>query len=151
MNRSNQLLSVIAAGLLGVAIVSTPASGQNRQTVEGMVVNLGLVPAEVALTDSGHRDAHPAHPPRGSEHVLVTLDDQKTGQRIGNADVAVEVTDSLGHVERKSLLHTQAGGFPDYSELFVFAAAGKYSIRVIITPQPNARPVQTRFFIDHLI
>jgi hypothetical protein len=142
---------MIAAGLLGVAVVSTPACAQGSRTVEGMIINLGVVPAEVALTAAGHRDAHPAHPPHGSEHVLVTLDDQTTGHRIGNAEVAVEVTDSHGRVEKKPMLHTQAGGLADYSELFVFGSSGKYSIRVIVTAGPNARPVETQFVVNHVI
>jgi hypothetical protein len=151
MNCSDVLSATIAAGLLGVAFASTPACAQDSRTVEGMVINLGLVPAEVALTAAGHREAHPAHPPKGSEHLLVTLDDQKTGQRIANAEVAVEVTDSHGHVEKKPMLHTQAGGFADYSELFTFGFSGKYLIRVIVTPGPNARPVETRFVVNHMI
>lgn len=151
MNRSSRWSGVITAGLLGLASTATPAGAQGARTVDGMIVNLGLMPAEVALTVAGHRDAHPAHPPQGSEHLLITLDDQRTGRRIGNAEVAVEVTDSHGHVQKKALLHTQAAGLADYSELFTFGASGKYSVRVIITPAPNAQAVETRFDVNHVI
>ena len=98
----------------------------------------------------GHRDAHPLHPPGGSQHFLITLDDEKSGARIGDAEVAVEVTDPHGRVDKKALLHTQSGGFPDYSELFVFGWSGEYSIRVTIT-RPAAKPIETRFKVNHTI
>jgi hypothetical protein len=141
----------MAAGFLGIALASTPAAAQQSRSVEGVTVNLGIVPAEVALGAAGHSEAHPAHPPAGSQHLLITLDDQKSGKRIGDAEVAIEVTDPHGHVEKKPLLHTQAGGFPDYSELFRFGWSGQYSIRVIITPRPGAKPIETLFTVDHTI
>jgi len=107
------------------------------------------VPAEVALGAQGHSESHPPHPPPGSQHLLITLDDERSGKRIGDAEVVIEVTDPHGRVEKKPLLHTQAGGFPDYSELFRFGWPGEYSIRVIITPQPSAKPVETHFIVNH--
>jgi hypothetical protein len=138
-----QRFGVIAAGLLGMVLALTPAAAQQVKAVAGVVVNFGLVPAELALHADGHRDAHPEHPRAGSQHVLVTLDDEKTGKRIGNAEVLVEVTDPQGRVDKKPLLHTQAGGLPDYSELFVFRWSGEYRIHAIITLRPGAKPIDS--------
>jgi hypothetical protein len=140
---------VIATGLLVLALASTSAA-QESKTVAGIVINFGIMPADLALRAEGHRDAHPAHPPSGSQHLLITLDEQKSGKRIGDAEVVIEVTDPRGHVEKKTLLHTQARGLPDYSDLFVFGWSGEYSIRVIITPQ-GAKPIETRFTVHHMI
>jgi hypothetical protein len=142
---------VVALALLGIALAWAPAAAQHSKTVGGFMVNLGIVSAELALSAEGHRDAHPLHPPSGSQHLLVTLDEVTSGKRIGNAEVAIEVTDPHGRVEKKPLLHTQSGGLPDYSELFVFGWSGEYSIRVIITPGPGAKPVETRFAVNHTI
>lgn len=142
---------VIAAVCLGMALAWTPASAQQAKTVGGFVVNLGLVPAEIALRAEGHRDAHPLHPPSGSQHLLVTLGEEKSGRQTGDAEVVVEVTDPRGRVEKKTLLHTQAGGLPDYSELFVFGWSGEYSIRVLITPRSGAKPTEVRFTVHHTI
>jgi hypothetical protein len=146
-----QWLRVIAAGFLGIALACAPAAAQQVQAVGGIVVNFGLVSAEVALGAAGHSEAHPAHPPSGSQHLLITLDDEKSGKRIGDAEVTIEVTDPRGRVERKPLLHTQAGGLPDYSELFTFGWSGEYAIRVIITPRPGAKPIEARFAVTHTI
>jgi len=144
-------LCVIAAGLLAMAAAWTPAAAQQSKTVAGLVVNFGIMPSELALRADGHRDAHPAHPPAGSQHLLITLDEEKTGKRVGDAEVVIEVTDPHRHMEKKPLLHTQAGGLPDYSELFEFGWSGEYSIRVIITPRPDAKAIEARFTVKHKI
>ena len=65
--------------------------------------------------------------------------------------VVMEITDPKGHTERKPLLHTQAAGLPDYSELFIFPWSGRYSVRVTITLQSGAKPTQARFTLNHSI
>jgi hypothetical protein len=137
------------AVLLVLALTSSPALAQQSRTVGGLSINLGLMPAEQAMRAEGHRDAHPEKNPLGTQHILITLDDAKTGKRVGNAEVVVEVVDPKGHAEKKPLLRTQAAGLPDYSEMFHFGWSGKYSIRVSITPQPGAKPVEARFTVNH--
>ena len=149
MNSAAARSWLIAMGAVTIALASMPATAQQRNTVGGMVINFGIVPAEVALQASGHADAHPPHPPPGSQHLLITLDDAQGGKRIGDAEVTIEVTDPHGRVEKKPLLHTQAGGLPDYSELFRFGWTGKYSVRVIVTPRPGAKPIETIFMVNH--
>jgi hypothetical protein len=146
-----QLLRVLVASFFAVALAWTPAAAQQASSVGGFIVNFGIVPAAVALRAEGHRDAHPTNPPGGSQHLLITLDEEKSGKRIGDAEVVIEVTDPHGRVEKKPLLHTQGGGLPDYSELFVFGWSGEYSIRVIITPRPGAKPIEARFTVNHMV
>ena len=133
-----------------MALAWAPATAQQLK-VAGLVVNFGLMPAELALRAEGHRDAHPQHPPAGSQHLLITLDDEKSHARIGDAEVLVEVTDPRGHVERKPLLHTQAGALPDYSELFQFSWSGEYAIRASITLRPGAKPIEARLKVHHVV
>lgn len=144
-------LRAVAVGSFGIAVAWAPASAQQAKTVEGLIVNFGIVPASVALGAAGHSEAHPAHPPSGSQHLLITLDDEKSGKRIGDAEVVIEVKDPDGHVEKKPLLHTQAGGFPDYSELFRFGSSGRYLVRVIITPRPGAKAIEAQFVVNHVV
>ncbi|HEX7270808.1 MAG TPA: hypothetical protein VF420_01520 [Casimicrobiaceae bacterium] len=142
---------VMAAGILALVLAWTPAFAQQSKTVSGMAINFGIMSAEAALRADGHRDAHPSRFPPGSQHLLITLDDASTGKRIGGAEVAIEVTDPKGRVEKKPLLHTQAGGLPDYSELFEFGWSGEYKVRVIITPRPGAKPIEAEFIVTHKI
>ena len=136
-------------GCCAAFLFAWSATSAQQVTTDGVVVNLGIVPAQEALRADGHRDAHPLHPPPGSQHVLITLEDQNARTRIGDADVAVEVSDPRGHVERKKLLHTQAGGLPDYSELFVFNWSGEYRVRVIVTRRPGDKPIEARYSLHH--
>jgi hypothetical protein len=142
-------VKLVAAGLLA-CIALTPAAAQQTKSVGGVVVSFGIVPAEVALRAEGHRDSHPTNPPAGSQHLLITLDDEKSRKRIGDAEVVVEVRDPRGRIDTKPLLHTQAGGLPDYSELFEFRWSGEYGIRVMITPR-GAKSIEARFVVHHTI
>ena len=149
MNDLARCARMMAVALLTIALACAPVTAQQSRSVAGLVINLGIVPAEVALQADVHRVMHPAHPPSGSQHLLISLDEEKTGKRIGDAEVVIEVTDPRGHVEKKPLVHTQAGGIPDYSELFRFGWEGEYSIRVIITPRLGAKPINAQFTVHH--
>ncbi|HET7365488.1 MAG TPA: hypothetical protein VFJ70_18120 [Burkholderiales bacterium] len=131
------------------ALLALPAAAQQMKTVDGLVVNFGMIPAEQAMRAEGHRDAHPDKFPSGSQHVLITLADEKTGRRIGDAEVVVQIIDPKGKAVTKPLLHTSAAGMPDYSELFVFDWSGSYTLRVNITPAKGAKPVKASFTVHH--
>jgi hypothetical protein len=142
--------SLFAAAALA-ALLALPASAQQMKTVDGLVINFGLMSAEKAVHAEGHRDAHPEKFPSGSQHVLVTLADAKTSRRIGDAQVEVDVVDPKGKTSKKALLHTSAAGMPDYSELFVFGWSGTYQVRVNVSQGKGAKPVKTRFTVHHVL
>ena len=132
-------------------LVAVSASAQQAKTVDGLLINFGLMSAEQAIHAQGHRDAHPEKFPSGSQHILITLADEKTAKRIGDANVVVEVIDPKGKAERKPLVRTSAAGMPDYSELFVFGWSGNYVVSVSVFQRKDARPVKTRFSIHHAL
>ena len=134
-----------------VAALSLPAFAQQEAKVEGLVIDLGIMPAEKAVHALGHSQAHPQTFPSGSQHLLITVAEQKSGRRLGDADVVVEVVDPKGKTATKKLLHTSAAGLPDYSELFVFGWSGSYSVRVNVTPWAGAKPVKVSFTVRHQI
>jgi len=133
------------------AAVALPAFAQQETKVEGLVIEFGVMPAEKAVHALGHAQAHPEKFPSGSQHLLITVAEQKSGRRLGDADVVVEVVDPKGKIARKALLHTGAAGMPDYSELFIFGWSGEYSVRVNVTPWAGAKPVKTSFTVHHQI
>lgn len=140
----------LALWAFAAALAAAPACAQQEKVVDGLVVNLGLMSADKAVHAEGHRDAHPATFPSGSQHVLVTVVEAKSHRRIGNATVIVAVRGPNGTVEEKPLLHTQAAGLADYSELFRFSSAGRYSLRVKIAP-PQGKRTETVFTVNHQI
>jgi len=129
-------------------LLAAPAYGQQAKTVDGVVIQLGIMSAEKAVHAEGHRDAHPAKFPLGSQHILIALADAKSHKPIADADVVIEVVDPKGGVEKKALLHTSAAGMPDYSELFLFNWSGTYSLRLTAT-RANAKPVKATFTVHH--
>ena len=141
----------LTAALLAAGLACSTALAQQTRTVGGRVVNFGIMPAAAALHAEGHAEAHPASPPAGSQHLLITLDDEKSHQRIGDAEVTIEVKDPRGKLEKKALLPTHGGGLPDYSELYVFSGSGDYDVRVIIARQGGAKPVETHFTVHHRV
>lgn len=142
-----RLTQFVAGAALAAAFL--PSHAQEMKTIDGLVINLGLMSAQKAVHAAGHRDMHPDRFPSGSEHVLITLTQAKIGRPIGDAAVEVEVVDPKGRAEKKALLRTSAGGAPDYSELFQFGWSGKYSVRVHVTPTPGAKPVKATFTVNH--
>ena len=142
----------LAAAFVALALAATASFGQEK-SVGGLVINLGLMSAAKAMQVDGHREAH-EHAFTNSlaaEHLLVTIADAKTKRRIGDARVMVYVKDPKGKVESHALLRTQSAGMADYSEIFQFGWTGKYEIRVVVTPMPDAKPVEARFTVDHSI
>ena len=134
-----------------LVLAASAADAQQAKTLEGIVINLGLMPAARAVHAEGHREAHPATFPSGSQHILITLAEAKTSRPIGDAEVLVEIVDPKGRVEKKPLLRTSAGGVPDYSELFVFGWSGTYSVRVTATRSNAAKPLKTSFTVHHAL
>ena len=140
------LLTMVAAAVLALCAIS--ASAQQAKTVDGVDIQLGIMSAEKAVHAEGHREAHPAKFPHGTQHILIVLADAKSGKHIADADVTVEVVDPKGGVEKKTLLHTSAAGMPDYSELFLFNWSGTYSLRLTAT-RANAKPLKATFTVHH--
>ena len=143
-----KIASLFAATALA-ALAASPATAQQMKSVNGLVINFGLMSAEQAVHAEGHRDAHPDKFPSGSQHVLITVADEKSGRRIADAQVMVELVDPKGKAVSKPLLHTSAAGMPDYSELFVFGWSGSYTLRVNIAPGNGAQSVKTSFIVHH--
>ncbi len=141
----------ISSSFVLAAAITLPAFAQQEAKVEGLVIELGVMPAEKAVHALGHAQAHPQKFPSGSQHLLITVAEQKSGRRPGDAAVVVEIVDPKGKTATKALLHTSAAGMPDYSELFVFDWSGTYSIRVNVTPWAGAKPVKTSFTVHHQI
>jgi hypothetical protein len=152
MKTARHLRRAFSAALVALAFAATPSFGQEK-SAGGLVINIGLMTAAKAMQVDGHREAHEHAFTNSSaaEHLLVTIKDAKTGRRIGDARVVVEVKDPQGKVESRPMLRTQSAGLADYSEIFQFGWTGKYEIRVAVTPAPDKKPIEARFKVDYSI
>lgn len=143
------LRCVLALLLSSIPFTSALAAATFQKTVDGIVVNMGIVPAAQAQALPGESDKHPARLASGAQHLLISLTDAKTGAHISGAEVSVEVTNPRGKTERLALAEATTAGVPDYSGVATFAWAGKYAIKVMVKPKGSKRPLTTTLTWTH--
>ena len=142
---------LLAATALGATLIALPAAAQQMKTVGGVVVNIGIMSAIEAEHVDAQHGAHKGGHGSGMEHVVVSLADEKSGARIGDADVTIEVKNPKGSVQKKPAAPMVTAGFPDYSEVFDFGWSGSYVVRVSIKRKAAAKPVQAVFTVRRAI
>jgi hypothetical protein len=141
------ILSAIAAAVL----LSFSATAQQMKTVEGVVINIGIIGAiEAEHTDAQH-GVHKGGHGSGMQHITVVLSEEKGGARISDAEVTIEVRDPKGVVQKKPAMAMVTAGFPDYSEVFAFGWSGDYRVTVLIKRKDAAKPVQARFTVKRVL
>jgi hypothetical protein len=141
----------LGALALGLALVAAPVSAQQAKTVKGIVINVGIVNALTAEHVDAQHGVHKGGHDSGAEHVIVSLAEEKTGARIADADVSVELKDPKGRLQKKPMMAMTTSGFPDYSEVLHFDWSGKYTLRVSIKRKGMARPVRAAFTVNRAL
>jgi hypothetical protein len=141
----------LAASALGLALVASPLSAQQMKKVDGIVVNIGIVHALEAEHVDAQHGVHKGGHGSGAQHVIVSLAEEKSGARIGDAEVSIELQDPQGRLQRKAMMAMITAGFPDYSEVFNFGWSGRYTLRVSITRKGMAKPVRTAFTVNRAL
>ena len=142
--------SGILSAILAAALVAFPASAQQMKTVDGVVVNLGIINAIAAEHSDAQHGVHKGGHGSGMEHILVSLAEQG-GSRIGDAEVTIVVRNPKGVVQKKQAAAMITAGFPDYSEVFEFGWSGRYVITILVKRKGAAKPVQARFTVNRVI
>lgn len=125
-------------------LAGSAAIASHQKTVSGLIVNIGVVPAEQALRFPAESGSHAKAQPSGAKHLVVSVSDAKTGKHIEDARVSAEIRDPKGTVHRKPLIRAETMGSPDYSEMFALGWAGSYRIRIQVE-RPGAKPVRADF------
>lgn len=143
MMRSHSLFAAVLA-----AALAFPAAAQQMKTVGGIVVNIGIMDAIAAEHADARHGVHKGGHGPGKEHIVVALAEEKGGARIADAEVAIEVKNPKGVVEKKLAMPMVTAGFPDYSEVFDFPSSGKYTVSVLIKRKGAARPVEAKFTVN---
>lgn len=126
------------------AVVAAPVA-EHRKVVDGLAINIGVVPAsQLMRSDAYERSAHRDPGTGATHHVVVGVAEARSGTPIGDAQVTLELVDPHGGTQRKVLERGNAGGVPDYSGLFRFGWSGAYKIRVNVA-RAGAAPVTSTF------
>jgi hypothetical protein len=142
---------LFAAVVFAAALAAFPAAAQQRKTVDGVVINIGILGALMAEHVDAQHGVHKGAHGSGMEHVVISLAEEKGGARIGDAEVSVEVKNPNGVMQKKPLMAMITAGFPDYSEVFDFGWTGRYIVRVSIRRKGAAHAVKASFTVNRAI
>jgi hypothetical protein len=145
-----KVLNLFAGAALAAAF-AFPVWAQQMKTVGGMVVNIGVMSAIAAQHADAQHGVHTGGHGPGKEHVVVALAEENGGGRIADAEVAIEVKNPKGTVQKKRGLPMVTAGYPDYSEVFDFGWSGNYSVNVLIRRKGAAKPVEARFSVNRTL
>lgn len=150
-------LAAVGMGTLGIAGCSQPTSSLPRdtQTIDGMSIYIGIIPAELVRgdsTESGDPNALHGGTPKNSSshHLVVALFDAKTGARIADARIKAGVGDrSYNHEPDTVLEPMQINGTITYGAFFLMQGAGPWRIHLDIQRPGIARSSEADFGYEH--
>lgn len=155
MKRFPGILPVLMFAITPLAGLGPAFAAETAQPVRagGLEIFYGVVPAEILLGHSGDHEERRMHGgiPRGGgqHHVIVSLFDGKTRQRVEGAAVTARVGEiGLGSQEKK-LEPMQFGGTATYGNYFSMAAPGPYRVELVIRRASGAQTVKATFEYSH--
>ena len=148
---------LLAVGLAALLIAACGHRNLPRsvQTVDGMTIYLGVMPAELvqghSTTLADPQALHGGTPPnRSSHHIVVALFDAKTGARITDAQVRARVAHhSYGDAPDTVLAPMQINDTMSYGNFFLLEGSGAWRIRLEIRRPGVAHPVDAEFGYEH--
>lgn len=117
--RVTRVMGALFFGLFYLAVVPDAGaqsqkvveSTQNRQVVDGVIVNVGWISATDAAQFEAERNLHRSHlHKKGVYHLVVTLSDALSGKPIKNAKVTAVIDDPFDRIQRKLLKKTKPLG-----------------------------------------
>lgn len=153
--RGTFVTSVILIALAGCG--SHDQAPRDMQIVDGMVIYLGVTPAELVQGHSTRKDdskaLHGGTPESAdSHHVVVALFDVDTGARITDARIQADVGDrSYNHGPAKPLEPMHIAGATTYGNFFLMRGENAWRIRLRIERPNAANATEADFRYEHAI
>jgi len=109
------------------------------KTVGGLNVTIGITSVEeIKKRPEGHPELKMHGGPKGTHHLLIHIEDEKTGKLVGDASVKATVHNPDGSKTTKALESMAIAGFRDYGNYFDFKELGDYHIEVAVTQTKDA-------------
>ena len=138
--------------IVAIAIAAIPASlaqseDDYTQTIGGVSVYLGIIPAEIV---KGHPTLHGGIPTGPHEyHVVAAVFDAANSARITDATVTARVAAVGLAGPEKTLEPMNIANTITYGEFFRLPGADLYTIRVSVQRPGSQHPVVVEFKYDH--
>ena len=159
MNTLHQTLSssLIAVGLLVCACSDNTDLPRSTQTVDGITIYVGVMPAELVkghITASGEPGAlhGGTTPASSSHHIVVALFDSGTGAHITDAQIRAGVRDrSNDHEPDMTLEPMQINGAMSYGNFFQMQGPGVWRIHLEILRPGMSAPIEADFGYEHVL
>lgn len=133
----------------GLATPATAHQSGDRRTVDGVTIDLGVIPAELIRGHPAQHVESSMHGGRPSAqdeyHILVALFEAKTGARVTRARVRARVSE-IGLVgEEKELAPMDIAGAETFGNYFSMAGNGPFRISLSIRVPNNPEEITTVF------
>ena len=124
---------------------------RSEQTVDGVTIYLGIVPAALvqghSTTPGDPKALHGgAEPDAKSHHIMVALFDAGSGARIADASVLASAGGAAG---AKPLEPMEVNGLMTYGNFFALGDRGVWHIRVEIALPGRAESIAAQFAYEH--
>jgi len=137
----------MAALMLVVVPARAEETGSMNQTVAGVEIYFGVVPAAMVRE---HPRQHPERRMHGGTtgrgyHVMVALFETKTGARITDAQVGARLVSSTQPGPETRLEPMTIAGAQTYGNYFDMASGGSYRIEVSIRRPGIVEPIHATF------
>jgi hypothetical protein len=147
--RRSRIRAASLALVLSFAITAW-AQVPGEKVVGGIVFRLGIAPSEqVSSEGTAEREMHQPRARRDRDHLVVSLAEEGSGKRIGDARVTASVSRMGTDHARRELQRMQTGSVPSYGEYFDFRALGPYRIRVEVRRPGTPAPTVAEFDYDN--
>lgn len=119
-----------------------------EKTVAGIKVVLAIVHVEEIKR---HPEEHPEIKmhggPKGTHHLLIHLEDEKTGEIISDASVTVHIHNPDGTKISKILEPMTINERTNFGNYFDFSDMGNYHVEAMITPEKGEHGRISAFFV----
>ena len=150
MNTNRTSFLLVLGIVLAAAAARAPADPLH-QSAGGYSIYVGVVSAGIMAfrQDHGELRMHGGVPAGlDQHHVLVSLFDAKSGERVADAEITARVT-GLRQPEEKRLLHVPLGGEIAYGNFFRMRQGERYRIELVIRRAGSAQPITAGFDYRH--
>ena len=151
MNTNRTSFLLVLGITLAAAAAARAAADPLHQSAGGYSIYVGVVSAGIMAfrQDHGELRMHGGVPAGlDQHHVLVSLFDAKSGERVADAEITARVT-GLRQPEEKRLLHVPLGGEIAYGNFFRMRQGERYRIELVIRRAGSAQPVTAGFDYRH--
>jgi hypothetical protein len=144
--------SFIRSTLFALAFLWSPASNaaEVRQPIvaSNLEIFYGVIPAAVLLghpAEQAERTMHGGVPSRNAYHLVVSLFDAKTRERVTDARVQASVSEARLVPQTKPLQTMVLAGAITYGNYFSMSGPGPFRVTLDVTRPHAGPPVKVRF------